>query len=68
MNIFRKQYKFKEGDIVKQKITGWKVILLNKNWIIDQGNVGEWNGKMWINKTENEGHWEEGNFFEVELE
>ena len=65
-----KEYKFKKGDVVKQKVTGWKVILLNNNWLIDQAKIGEWSGKIWKKTVggDNTGFWEEGNFFENELE
>lgn len=65
--LFKKKYKFAPGDIVKQKITGFKVVLLSHNWLLDQGDVGEWNGKMWVMTNKNTGYWEKGNFFESEL-
>jgi len=57
---------FKKGDIVKQKVTGWEVILLNKNWKINS-SFGEWKGKMWV-PVEDGGYWKFDDFFECELE
>lgn len=63
-----KQYRFREGDVVTQKITGFKVILLKRNWWIDQALHGEWEGKIWNKTGAHEGYWSNGNFFESELE
>ena len=66
--MFNKKYKFKAGDIVRQKVTGWKVILLVKNWVIDQDNIGEWEGKIWVVSKDGTGYWSKEYFFESELE
>ncbi len=66
--MFNKQYRFKAGDVVKQKVTGFKVILLRNNWRIDQAQSGEWQGKVWAKTGENEGYWREEDLFESELE
>lgn len=60
--MFKKHYKFKAGDVVKQKVTGFKVILLRKSNMFDPIGIGEWRGKAW------DGSWVENNFFESELE
>lgn len=59
----------KEGDIVKEKITGWKVVLIRpypKIWRLLDDKV--WKAKVWVEADNNTGIWKYKTYHESELE
>ena len=65
MSIFtKKEYKYKVGDVLKEKITHWDVVLLGKRWRIDGGG---WDTKVWVQGANNSGSWKYTSHKEEEL-
>jgi hypothetical protein len=57
-----------EGQIVREKITGWKVVLVKKyGRIMRFLDADEWLGRTWV-QSKDGGYWEKRYYRECELE